>query len=101
MKVYKSIEKKSQILGLGFTEIGLIILLFACLFIIGNLIGMFTQISGWYYLCSLVLVLLLVLILRFNNRKKHPSYLMSLLSFYFFQPKRVYQSNSSKNYARS
>ena len=95
MKVYKTIEKKSQVLGLGFSEIGLIVLLFAMLFILGNTLAMFIYVSGWYYLISLGLVLASVLILRFNNKKKHPSYLMSLISFYFFQPKRIHLSKSN------
>ena len=100
MKVCKAIEKKSQVLGLGFNEIGLVILLFAILFILGNTLAMFTYVSGWYYLGSLALVVISVMILRFNNRKKRPTYLMSLISFHFFQPKRIYLSNTSRH-ARS
>jgi len=80
---------------MGFSEIGLVVLLFAMLFILGNSLAMFMYVSGWYYLISLGLVLATILILRFNNRKKRPSYLMSLISFHFFQPKRIYLSKSN------
>ncbi len=89
MRVLKSIERKSQLLGLGFSEIGLIILLFAVLFIIGNLLGVFIAIPGLYYLCSMGVVIICTILLRYNNKKKQPTYLLSLISFYCYQPKHI------------
>jgi hypothetical protein len=89
MRVYKSLERKSWVLGLPMTQIGLLICLFLVLTVLGSLIAIVVAVSGWYYLGTTFLTLALYLLLRRAARKQHPDYLLSFLSYRFYQPQRI------------
>ena len=85
MRVYKSLERKSWILGLPLNQIGLLLCLFLVLTIAGSLAGILIKVSWLYYLLAFSSVLSLYLLLRKAANKQHPDYLLSFLSFRFDQ----------------
>ncbi|WP_017733366.1 hypothetical protein [Nafulsella turpanensis] len=89
MKTYKSIERKSMILGMPVQDLLLLMALLIGLVLLGGVMGTFMPVSKYYYLLSLCLVLLLLLLLRSLGRRKHPTFLSSVISYYFLQARRI------------
>lgn len=89
MKTFKTIEKKSQILGMPLADLMFVSTLLIVLIVLGGIAGAFMEVSKYYYLISLLIVVILFLILKTVNQKKHPSFLLSWLSYHFFQAKKI------------
>ena len=89
MRTYKSIERRSTILGMPVTDLMLLLVALVGLVMLGSVISIFTPVSKYYYLCALGAVLGGYLVLRYANRNRHPSYLQAVLSFHFKQPKKI------------
>lgn len=89
MQIYKALERKSYVLGIPMMECGILVCLLLSLMILGGIAGVFIQVSGWFYLTSLGLILALYLVLRRAARAHHPSFLLSWISYHFFQPKKI------------
>lgn len=89
MKTYKSIERKSIILGMPAGDLMLLLCLLLVLVLLGGIMGTFTQVSKYYYLCALLSVIALQFVLQYLNRRGHPTYVASLISYYFLQARRI------------
>ena len=98
MRVYKSIERKTKILGIPMQECGLLACLLVVLIMLGGIAGFFVNVSGSFFLFSLTLVLSIYVVLRHAAQKKHPGFLLSWLSYHCFQPKiiRRYDQHTQK-----
>lgn len=91
MRTYKSIERKTNVLGIPIQEFGMLACLLVILILIGGIVGFFIDVSGKFFLFSLALVLSLYGVLRHAAQKKHPGFLLSWLSYHCFQPKTIYR----------
>lgn len=89
MRTYRSLERKSIILGMPAGDLMLLLCLLVALVLLGGVLGTFLKVSKYYYFGSLFSVLALQLALRWLNRSKHPSFLASWISFYFLQARRI------------
>jgi hypothetical protein len=89
MRTYKSIEKKSVILGMPVMDLMLLLSSLVGLVMLGSIVSLFTVVSKYYYLGSLGLVILGYGILRYANRYGHPAYLPAALSFHFKQARQI------------
>ena len=89
MKTYKVIEKSSTIQGIPSTDFGLYLVAMFSLVFLGSLLGVFINISGWYFLAVLIIGTLGFFILKMAYKRKHPSLLLSFISYYFMQPKKI------------
>jgi len=89
MRVYKALERKSYVLGIPMMECGVLVCLLLSLMILGAIAGIFIPLSGWFYLISLALILILYIILRRAAKQNHPSFLLSWVSYHFFQPFKI------------
>ena len=78
-----------MVLGIPMLECGILVCLLMSLMILGGIAGVFMQVSGWFYLISLILILGLYLILRRAAQQNHPSFLLSFISYHFFQPDKI------------
>ncbi|MGF7083012.1 hypothetical protein [Mucilaginibacter sp. UYCu711] len=96
-KIYKVVEREGKVLGLPFADFGFIALLFLVFFIGGGVAGMFFRVSKYYYLIAVLIVASLYILLRIANGKKHPSYLFSLLSAKYLQPKHIWIKEPAEN----
>lgn len=89
MRTYKSIERKSVILGMPVGDLLLLLSLLVALVLLGGVLGTFIRVSKYYYFGSLLFLIVLQFILRYLNRRKHPTYLASWISYHFLQPRRI------------
>ena len=89
MKVQKSLEKPTRILGMRMQELGLYLSLLIGLITIASLARTVVPVPRTVYGVILVLLVLSWLVLRWGERHKHPSFLISMISWTWFQPKRV------------
>ena len=90
MEIRKSLEKKTLILGIEIRDLGVILALFFGIMIFIGILRMFIPISVWYNIAGIVAMGVYVVVVRYGLKNKHPSYIISLLSFHFFQPKRIW-----------
>lgn len=88
-KVYKIVEKKGQVFGLPLLDLALSVLYFVTFTIGIVIVGMFTKVSGKFFLADIVSTILLILFLKYLNKKKHPSFLLSFISFTYLQVKQL------------
>jgi hypothetical protein len=93
MQVRKSLEKPSRILGMKMQELGIILTAFISLTVLLSILRMFMHISPMVNVISLAFIVGLMVIVRIAERKKHPSFLISAISFYWKQPKRIVMTN--------
>ena len=89
MKIYKSLERRSYVLGLPLQELGLLICLFMLSVLGGSLAGIVMKVPLSFYLLSILFISGLYLLLRRAARQKHPSFLLSYISYHFFQAKHI------------
>lgn len=89
MKVQKSLEKPTRILGMRMQELGLYVCLLVGLITLASLARTVIPIPRAVYAVILVLLILSWLMLRWSERHKHPSFLISWISWTWFQPKKV------------
>lgn len=89
MKVQKSLEKPTRILGMRMQELGLYVCLLIGLVTVVSLARTILPIPRVVYVVILATLVGSWLLLRWGERHKHPSFLISLLSWAFFQPKQV------------
>jgi hypothetical membrane protein len=89
MRTYKSIEKKSAILGMPLMDIALLLFMLIGLIMAGSVASIFISVSKYYYLCILLLIIGTYCLLKVANRKAHPAFILCLISFYFRQPKKI------------
>ncbi|EMR00617.1 hypothetical protein [Cesiribacter andamanensis] len=89
MRTYRSIERKSRILGMPAGDLLLLLSLLVLLVLLGGIMGTFLKVSKYYYFSSLLAVLMLQFFLRYLNRRKHPSFLASWISYRFLQARKI------------
>ncbi|XAZ82122.1 hypothetical protein A6C57_28160 (plasmid) [Fibrella sp. ES10-3-2-2] len=89
MKVQKSLEKPTRILGMRMQELGLYVCLLIGLVTVVSLARTILPIPRAVYVVILATLVCSWLLLRWGERHKHPSFLISMLSWVFFQPKQV------------
>ena len=90
MEVRKSLEKKTLILGIEIRDLGISLGLFFGVMILINIVRVFIPISVWYNIAGIVAICVYVGIVRYGLKNKHPSFIVSLLSYHFFQPKQIW-----------
>ncbi|GAB4020680.1 hypothetical protein GCM10028808_62870 [Spirosoma migulaei] len=95
MEVRKSLEQKTLILGIEIRDLGVTLALFFGIMIFIGIVRMFIPISVWYNIAGIVAMGIYIGIVRYGLKNKHPSYIVSLLSFHFFQPKRIWMKKLS------
>lgn len=89
-KVYKIVEKKGQVFGLPFIDLGLIVLYFVGFIIAIIVLKMFkVNVPKGMLIFNMISTIFLVSFLKYLNKKKHPSFLISFISFKFLQPKHL------------
>lgn len=93
MEIRKSLEQKTLILGIEIRDLGVILSLFFGSMILISIIRIFIPISNWYNVAGIVAVGFYVWFVQYGLKHKHPSFIVSVLSFYVFQPKRVWMKN--------
>ena len=96
MRVYKSLERRSYVLGLPLTEIGLLLCLFLVGMIGGSLAGMVMKLSWLYYVSVFVLTSGLFFLLRHGAKQNRPSFLLSVISYYVYQPTEICYDEKEK-----
>lgn len=89
MKTYKSIERNSIILGMPVRDLMLLLCLLLVLVLLGGIMGTFMPVSKYYYLGALLLIVILQCILKYLNRRKHPTFVASRISYHFLQARRI------------
>lgn len=89
MKVQKSLEKPTRILGMRMQELGLYVCLLIGLITLASVARTVVPIPRAVYVIILAMLVGSWLLLRWGERHKHPSFLVSIISWVFFQPKQV------------
>lgn len=89
MKVQKSLEKPTRILGMRMQELGLYVCLLIGLITLASLARSVIPVPRAVYVVILAMLVFSWLVLRWGERHKHPSFLISFISWAFLQPKRV------------
>jgi hypothetical protein len=89
MRTYKSIEKKSAILGMPLQDLALLLFMLIGLVMAGSVVSIFITVSKYYYLFTLLLICGLYCLLKITNRQAHPGFILCFISFYFKQPKKI------------
>jgi len=90
MKVNKSIEKPSHVLGLPMQDFIILLGYFGILFILNNILGSFGLYFGyWFYIFLIFSTWGIYIILKWAGTKKYPGYLISLFSFKSLQGKNI------------
>ena len=89
MKVQKSLEKPTRILGMRMQELGLYVSLLIGLITLASLARTIVPVPRAVYGIILVLLVVSWLVLRWGERHKHPSFLISIISWTWLQPKKV------------
>ena len=90
MEVRKSLEKKTLILGIEIRDLGISLGLFFGIMILINIVRIILPISVWYNIAGIVVIGVYVAVVKYGLKNKHPSFIVSLLSFHFYQPKRIW-----------
>jgi len=90
MKTYKTLERKSRVLGISLSEMGLLLAATLSLFVLAALAQFFIAISGWVYVGFMALIMALYGLLRKMGKHKQSGYLLSFISFHFYQPKEIW-----------
>lgn len=93
MQVYKSLERSPSLLGLPIFDFGLVICLLLAVVMIGGIANMVIHVSGWYYLIGLLLITGCYVVLRRAAKENRPNFLLSWISFHFYQPKSIDMSH--------
>jgi hypothetical protein len=89
MKSFKSMERKAQLLGLPMQDLFALLFGLSVAMVVGIVINFFLPVSKYYFFAVLFSTLLGFVVLKRINRYRHPSFLFSLLSYRFWQPKRL------------
>jgi hypothetical protein len=89
MRTYKSIEKKSAILGMPITDLALLLFMLVGLVMLGSVVSIFIKVSKYYYLSILLLIIATCLFLKMMNRRAHPAFIVCAISYYFKQAKKI------------
>lgn len=96
MQTRRYLEKKSTVLGLPMQEVGILSLLFMTMTVIGSVIKLFFPgITAWNHF-SFIVVAAGFTILRIPASKRHPSFLVSAISYYFLQKNKSFQPGQSR-----
>ena len=88
-KTYRQLELKPRILGVPISELKIVMVAFMLFVLIGGLLMVLNIYSRIYFLVVVLLFLCSFPILRRLNKKNHPTFIMSLISFRLNQPKRI------------
>ena len=89
MKVQKSLEKPTRILGMRMQELGLYVCLLIGLITLASLARTIIPVPRAVYVVILAMLVSSWFLLRWGERHKHPSFLISFISWALLQPKRV------------
>lgn len=89
MKVSKSLEKPTRIMGMRMQELGLYVSLLISLISLTSIARSIVPVPRFVYILILLVLLASWLVLRWGESKKHPSFLLSIISWVFLQPKAI------------
>ncbi|GAB3283828.1 hypothetical protein GCM10027347_60600 [Larkinella harenae] len=90
MEVRKSLEQKTLILGIEIRDLGFVLGLFFGMMLLIGLLRMVIPVSSWWNLAALLGISFYIGLVQYGLKHKHPSFLISVISYYFFQPKKVH-----------
>ena len=93
MHVRKSLEKPTKILGMKFQELGIVIVSFVALTVFMSLLRMVITVPPIVPTIGFMIVIGLLIVVRIAEKRKHPSFLISAISFYLKQPKKIVMTN--------
>jgi hypothetical protein len=91
MVTRRYLEKKSTVLGLPMYQVGLLVLGMVVLIIASSLLKMFAPGFRWFNHLTVVLIAGGYFLLRYASAQRHPSYLLSLISYRVLQRRRYYK----------
>jgi type IV secretory pathway VirB3-like protein len=89
MRSYKSIERPAQVLGMNLPDLGLVVGLFLAAVLVIGVAGLVVSVPRFLYLLILVVLVVLLYALRYLAKHRPPGFLLSWLSFYRRQPRRI------------
>lgn len=78
-----------MILGMPVSDLVLLLFLLIGLVMLGGVLGAFFKVSKYYYLFSLLAIVVLHFLLKYLNRKKHPTFIKSAISYLWMQPGKI------------
>ena len=85
MEIRKSLENPIKIQGIDASDLGLSLVLWISSCILMSVLRSLFNISPYYYLLSLVSLILILVLLKRASKKKQPSFLRSEISWQFMQ----------------
>ncbi|PYF68442.1 hypothetical protein B0O44_11226 [Pedobacter nutrimenti] len=62
---------------------------FVAVFIILAMAGMFFRVNPKLHVLNILVTILLIILIKIVNRKKHPSFLLSYTSYKLLQPRKI------------
>lgn len=85
-----NINEPIILFGMQFFDLAILTGLFAMMMIIGGMLNAFFDfLGGWFFSFIAFTYLGCILALRFSNRQGENGFLISFLSFHFYQPKHI------------
>lgn len=92
---YKIVEGKTQIFGVNFEDLKIIGIAVGIIFVIPSICDIFKyHIGSTFYIFAFLIAIVLFILLAWVGKKKYPGYLMSMISFYSQQPKKITVKNT-------
>ena len=89
MKTFKTIERKAQLLGLPMQDLFALLFGLSLAIVAGIILNFVVAVSKYYFLAVLASVVGAFFLLKRINRRKHPSFLFSYLSYHLWQPRKL------------
>ena len=89
MKTFKTIERKAQLLGLPMQDLFALLFGLSLAIVVGIILNFFVAVSKYYFLAVVVSVVGAFFLLKRINRRKHPSFLFSYLSYHLWQARKL------------
>jgi len=100
-KINEPIRVSLVFFEINFLELAMVTLSIFVLLVILGFVNVYADVLGWKsFLMLVALYVPLIRLLIFGNKQDHPSFLLSLISFKFFQPRRITHLNPKPNYER-
>lgn len=100
MRTFKAIEKPSMILGMPVTDLVLVLVLLVAMVLLGAVLGIFMPVSKYYYLLSMLVIMVLLFVLRYFNRQQHPDFIKSFIAYHWLQAREIHLNNKNHHYAK-
>lgn len=84
-----NINKRIKVFGINLSEIAILIVGVFGAVLLGGLLSTLGVPALPFFLGVIVLFIISLILLKRTNKKDHPSYLLSFISYRIFQPKKI------------